>query len=223
VGAGSAVDYSLEFTGPYYCGDGICTAWKSENCTSCPEDCGECPVCTPGTRLCVNDSVHVCSETGFWELEEFCDAGCVYDEALKPKCRTPCVTGVQRCVGQNTLEVCVDKRWQNQSCDFGCLADACRGNCDKAGCPDYCENGVRYFNGNCTPVTGICDYEQEACAGACAADGVSCASTPTNGGSASNGGFDLLTTAGIVLGAALLGAAFFMIFKRVRSGRFGSA
>lgn len=40
---------------PAYCGDGVCGA--GETCTSCPDDCGDCPECPRGRSDCCGDGV----------------------------------------------------------------------------------------------------------------------------------------------------------------------
>ncbi len=195
--------FSVRFTGPFYCGDGICTAWKGENCSGCPRDCGRCPECTPEKIACVNDSVATCNSAGFWETTQFCEAGCQLDRRGDPACTAPCPESDRECVGLNTASVCVNKRWKNETCMFGCLLGECKGNCDTEGCNSSCSENVRYYNGTCDHVTGRCSYSKENCSLGCA--GAGCAGPGGNVG----GGISTVT---IVAAIALIAAAALAIY-----------
>ena len=49
-------------------------------------------------------------------------------------------------------------------------ADVCSG----VNCPEYCVNGVHYYNGFCNENTGECIYSNEACADMCDPNGIGC-------------------------------------------------
>lgn len=204
--------FTLSFTGPFYCGDGICTGWKGENCSSCSRDCGRCPECTPEKIACVNDSVMTCNSTGFWEITQFCEAGCQLDRRGDPVCTEPCPEGDRECIGLNLASVCVNKRWRNETCPFGCLLGECKGNCDTAGCNDSCSQNVRYYGGACDHVTGRCSYSKENCSLGCAGNG--CAGPGGGGG----GGISITTlVAAIALVAVIALVAYLKFIKKKSS------
>ncbi|MDP2933154.1 MAG: hypothetical protein Q8N81_03400, partial [bacterium] len=52
-----------------YCGDGICSG--TETCSTCPSDCGTCPITPPvlpGWTFCANENQQ-CSFTGIKEVQ----------------------------------------------------------------------------------------------------------------------------------------------------------
>lgn len=204
-----STDFELDFIGPLYCGDRICTAWKGENCTTCSVDCLRCPECVPGAIACVNDSVGTCDWQGYWETMAFCEAGChIVNET--PRCVAPCVDGTKECIAENILAVCVAKRWENRTCPYGCIFDSCKGNCDEAGCPPRCILGLLYSEGTCDHVRGTCNYaKNETCGLGCNADGSACM-----GQEAGGGGMDLMLIVVpiIVIIAAII--AYLKFFKK---------
>ena len=59
-------------------------------------------------------------------------------------------------------------------CDFGCIAGKCKeSDCQRADCGNFCDDGIRYFNGIC--VGGECRYVSSECQYGC--DGDRCRNT----------------------------------------------
>ncbi len=203
-------EFEMDFVGQLACGDGICTTWKGENCTRCPQDCGRCPECAPGAKACVNDSAAECDARGFWQMTEFCVAGChLVNET--PQCLEPCIDGTKTCTSEDVLAVCVAKRWENRTCPYGCIFDDCKGNCDVAGCADRCMGGVLYSQGTCDHVRGVCGYaKNETCGQGCNEDGSGCAGQGGGGG----GGADLMLIIGAVVVVVLAAVAYFKFARK---------
>jgi len=199
--------FELRFTGALFCGDGACTEWRGENCSTCQRDCGRCGECATGRVDCMNDSIATCLG-GFWQITTPCEAGCYYFRG-EPACVAPCREGERGCAALNTATVCVNKRWKNETCMFGCLLGECKGNCDTAGCNDTCADSVRYHNGACDRVTGKCSYLKENCSFGCAGD--ACAQQGGGGGEGA-GLLPAVAAAALVVAAAI--AAYLKFIKK---------
>ncbi|VVC71687.1 Uncharacterised protein [uncultured archaeon] len=196
----SVQNFLLAFIGPHYCGDGTCDSWKGEACAPCPADCGLCPQCEPGESKCDGDSIATCGEGKRWSYLN-CPAGCTLGSTGAPECIPPCAEGETQCVSGSMLKKCVSGRFENESCPFGCAYDACRSDCESAGCPEKCESGTHYYLGECSRATGQCSYTTALCREGCTGNKTICLEavpTPSPPGGGLPFG-NLLIPAGILL------------------------
>ncbi|HCU23697.1 MAG TPA: hypothetical protein DF383_01670, partial [Deltaproteobacteria bacterium] len=164
---------------PGICGDGVCNA--NEECESCPQDCGVCPVCGNG----IVEGIEECDD-GNTRTGDGCSAeciGCGHDVCtqlgtLDPGCDSPCIAEVCRAVPSCCTEqwslACVQK--VEELCGRTCSEGTCgngvlEGNeaceADTLACtpPGFCDlgpgsgNTCRCLN---TCGNGICEYELTA-------------------------------------------------------------
>jgi hypothetical protein len=162
------------------CGDGLCE--PGEDCSSCPQDCGECASCEhdlcqaggPLDPQCDSCASTVCEQDPFccevlWdricvqEAEAFCGLeceGCAHDqcnvgEALDPSCDT-CTSIV--CEAD---PYCCEQAW-----DSRCVTEAsqiCGLACETCS-HDLCSTGGA-LNASCDPcVTAVCEDDSFCCA-----------------------------------------------------------
>lgn len=63
----------------------------------------------------------------------------------------------------NNYEYCDrDGTWENWTCKTSF--------CENSSCPDYCKNGVHYYNGTCNEIVGGCGYMMKNCENGCNGD-----------------------------------------------------
>lgn len=139
-------------TCPAVCGDGMCNA--SEGCSSCPQDCGDCPVCGDGLcdageacSSCPQDCGE-CSDCGNGLCDgpedcsscpgdcgacEVCGNGQCDTIDVCPGCDESCSTCPQDC---GACAVCGDGM-----CEYGETCGACAGDCGACVCHGTCEVG----------------------------------------------------------------------------------
>ncbi len=138
------------------CGDGVCDATAGETCSTCPADCGACglPCCLPHTEAgCDDTAVQTCT----CALDTVCCA-VLWDSVCVQKATTSCgldCTGIQcgdgQCVAPEDCTLCP------QDCGT---------------CPTNCPDGVCSAGESCVSCPADCG----PCTGACcsAHSGVGC-------------------------------------------------
>jgi hypothetical protein len=140
-----------------YCGDGLCNG--EETCSSCPADCGACPVPpsqppsgggSSGGSGSQEPPKKICMESwscGNWSAcinssqsrscSDFNDCGTIKSKPeLSRVCASPiCAPEERMCSGNTTLKTCSQDglSWMPQECENGCSAGAC-------GQPSFAEN-----------------------------------------------------------------------------------
>ena len=192
------------------CGDGICTV-NVENCSTCPQDCGECP----SQPICGN---------GIVEEGEECDGGA-----------RPCTVN-----GYHGSQACVDCSWGKCVATESCGDGVCNGPETNDTCPEDCAltpTGSVCGNGICEedevpydPKTGVgclpdCGHVPGCGDGVCTGN-ETCSTCPQDCGECPPSGptgFALLRNPGVVIPAiVILGLIIYWIFfasKRKRKKR----
>jgi len=131
--------------GPAHCGDGTCQ--PEEDCTNCPEDCGECPdMCGDGVCQLFEDC-HTCEEDcgpcfwcgdGYCDPEEDCES-CPEDCGT---CSFLCGDGIcEQFLGENCANCPMDCECGGETCSEILM---CISECTTIICPNGCLNAGCY-------------------------------------------------------------------------------
>ncbi len=153
------------------CGDGACSATDSEDCVSCPDDCGECGTCGDGVCSLANaETCEVCAQ-------DCGECGSCGDARCEPGVES-CDDCPQDC---GVCSVCGDGQCDDDAAGEDCAT--CPQDCDCPGCGDgVCDGAASESCGSCAGDCGSCqtcgDGECDAAAGedcgSCAEDCGNC-------------------------------------------------
>ena len=137
---------------PPECGNNKCE--QGEKCSTCPDDCGECPgagdCCEPGeTPGCDNPSIQSC----VCQQDDYC---------CKTKWDQACVDGVE---GYD-CGVC-DGVCEPDCAGKECGGDGCGGNCGQCAENQSCVNGKCKDSGSCQPNCAGKQCGDDGCGGTC--------------------------------------------------------
>lgn len=167
------------------CGDGFCH--QSEDCDSCPADCGVCPFCGDGTcgflencKECAGDCGECAADSCLFNCGTTAPAGCGCAEDCVAA-GTCCADYDLACVSSSCAEHCYEQAPGGCYCDIACLD---YGDC----CYDYmnyCEEVCG--DGTCTPGEGCTSCAQDCgecdpCGDGTCAEDESCETCPDDCG-----------------------------------------